>query len=183
MSQGNLTRRGKWSWRLKYDIGTADGQRQTRYKTVKGSKADAQKELARIMASVGTARYTDPSRETVAQFVERWLQDWAALNVGNKTYTRYAQLLRKHLAARFGSTLMQKLSAADLQLAYAAMHKQGLADRTRLHLHRVVHRMLGHAMRWGIVGANVAELVDAPRVKDRELDILSPDQARTVLEM
>jgi integrase len=147
-----------------------------------GSRADAQRELARIIASTGTAQYVDPSKEAVAQFVERWLRDWAAVNVSNKTYTRYEQLLRKHLAARFGATLMQKFSAANLQSIYAAMANDGLVDRTRLHVHRVVHRMLGHAMRWGVVNANIADLVDAPRVKERELEVLTPDQVRTLLE-
>ena len=36
------------------------------------------------------------------------------------------------------SVPIQKLRAADLQAIYAAMAKDGLADRTRLHLHRVV---------------------------------------------
>jgi integrase len=90
-------------------------------------------------------------------------------------------LLRKHLCGRVGSIPLQKLRAADLQAAYAAMAKAGLADRTRLHLHRVVSTMLKHATQWGVVARNVAGLVDAPRVKSRELEILAPEQLKTVL--
>jgi hypothetical protein len=72
--------------------------------------------------------------------------------------------LRKHLCARVGSVPLQKLRAADLQAIYAAMTKDGLADRTRLHLHRVVSSMLTTALQWGVVGRNVATMVDAPRV-------------------
>jgi hypothetical protein len=57
---------------------------------------------------------------------------------------------------------------------YASM--DGVADRTRLHTHRVVHRMLRHAAQWGVVHANVASMVDAPRVKAEEIEILTAQQ-------
>ena len=61
------------------------------------------------------------------------------------------------------------------------MAKDGLADRTRLHLHRVVSTMLKHAAQWGAVARNVATMVDAPRVKASELEILTPEQLRAAL--
>jgi integrase len=180
--RGHLVRRGKHSWRLKYDIGTDTGKRQTRYATLHGTKAEAQKAAAKIIASVANDTHIDPSAETTTRFVERWLSDWANDNVSNKTWTRYAQLLRRHLCARVGAIPIQKLRGADLQGVYAAMAKAGLADRTRLHMHRVVHTMLKHAMQWGAVARNVAAAVDAPRVKAQEIEILPPSQVQAVLE-
>jgi integrase len=181
--KGHLQRRGERSWRLKYDIsGDAAGDRQTRYVTLKGTKAEAQKEAAKILAAVATGTHVDPSAETVAAFAKRWLNEWAADNVSNKTWTRYDQLLTKHLVARFGALPIQKLSPANLQTAYAAMAQTGLADRTRLHLHRVIHTMLKHAVQWGVVARNVAGMVDAPRVIAKEIEILSPAQVSIVLQ-
>ena len=152
--KGNLTRRGERSWRLKYDV-AGNGKRETRYTTLHGTRREAQAQAAKILASVAAGTHVDPSTETVAAFVERWLRDWADANVGNKTWTRYAQLLRKHVVSRVGSIPIQKLRAADLQAVYAAMAKAGLADRTRLHTHRVVSTMLKHASQWGVVAHNV----------------------------
>jgi integrase len=181
--KGHLQRRGARSWRLKYDVdANGRGARQTRYVTLRGTKAQAQKQAAKILASVAADAHVDPSVETVAGFVERWLRDWADANVSNKTWTRYAQLLRKHLCGRLGAVPIQKLRPADLQAVYAAMARAGLADRTRLHLHRVVHTMLKHAMQWGVVSRNVASMVDAPRVKAQEIEVLTPAQVKTVLE-
>jgi integrase len=181
--KGNLTRRGERSWRLKYDIGSdAAGDRQIRYVTLRGTKAEAQKAAAKILASVATGTHVDPSSETVRDFAERWLRDWADANVSNKTWTRYSQLLRKHLCSRAGSLPIQKLKPADLQAVYAAMARDGLAPLTRLHMHRVASTMLKHAMQWGVVARNVAGMVDAPRAKAKEIEILSPVQVGTVLD-
>ena len=180
--RGSLTRRGSKSWRLKYDLPRAHpGARERRYVTLHGTKAQAQAEAAKVLAGLATGLYVDPSGETVAAFVERWLKDWADSNVSNKTFTRYEQLLRKHLCARVGSVPLQKLRPADLQAIYTAMAKAGLADRTRLHLHRVVSTMLKHAAQWGVIARNVATMVDAPRVKASELEILSPEQLKAAL--
>jgi len=181
--KGSLTRRGKTSWRLKFDAGRDPaGKRITKFVTLRGTRAQAQAEAAKIIASTVTGAYVDSSTETVGAFVKRWLRDWADDNVGNKTWTRYEQLLRKYLCARFGSVPIQKLRAADLQALYAAMAADGLADRTRLQLHRIVHVMLKHAAQWGVVPRNVAAMVDAPRVKSLEIEILSPAQVQIVLE-
>jgi integrase len=180
--RGNITRRGKASWRIKFDVENTGGKRETKFVTVRGTKRQAQAEAARIIAGIATGQYIDASGETVSQFAERWLRDWADDNVSNKTWTRYAQLLRGHLAARVGHLPLQKLRAADLQSVYAAMAQDGHADRTRLHLHRVTHTMLKHAAQWGAVARNVASMVDSPRVQSREVEILAPTQLQTVLE-
>ena len=162
--KGHLTRRGKSgkSWRFKYDV-PGNGRRETRYVTFKHARTrkEAEAEAAKIVASLATGLHVDPSTETVTAFVERWLKDWAAVNVSNQTYEGYAQMLRKHLCSRVGKLPIQKLRAADLQAVYAAMAADGLADRTRLHLHRVIRVMLKHAMQWGIVPRNIADMVDA----------------------
>jgi integrase len=180
---GHLQRRGKQSWRLKYDI-DADGRggRQTRYVTLRGTRAEAQKQAAKILANVATGLHVDPSSESVSQFVERWLRDWGAANLSSLTYEGYAHMLRKHLCGRVGSVPIQKLRAADLQAIYATMAQDGLADRTRLHLHRIVHVMLKHAAQWGVISRNVADMMDAPRVRAHEIETLSPDQVQTALE-
>jgi integrase len=180
--KGNLTRRGQRSWRLKFDAGRdpATGKRITKFVTLRGPRAAAQTEAARILAGHSVGAYVDPHKETVAQFATRWLRDWAADNVSNKTYTSYEQILRKHVMPRIGGIPIQRLRAADLQQTYAAM--AALSDRSRLHAHRVVHRMLHHAAQWGVVHQNVAKLLDAPKARSKMVEVLPAQQAQAAIE-
>src|SRR5262249_2281517 len=100
--KGHLQRRGERSWRLKYDI-VGDGGRQTRYVTLHGTRKQAQAQATKILAGVASGLHVDPSTETVAQFIERWLRDWADANVSNTTWTRYAALLPNKVAPTIGS--------------------------------------------------------------------------------
>ena len=66
---GNITRRGAHSWRLKYEAGERDpltGRRQTRYATVRGTKREAQAELIRLLATVEAGTAVAPDRTTLA---------------------------------------------------------------------------------------------------------------------
>jgi hypothetical protein len=137
---GRLVRRGRRSWRLQFDISA--NPRVTKYHTLRGTKKEAQEQAAKIVAQYASGQYVDQDKQTVAQFAERWLRDWAAGDVSNKTYSRYEELLRVHVVPRIGAIPIQRLRAADLQRLYAGMNN---ADRTKLHTHRVVHRMLRHA--------------------------------------
>ncbi|MBR0901220.1 tyrosine-type recombinase/integrase [Bradyrhizobium liaoningense] len=181
--KGNITRRGNNSWRIKFDIEPNGQGRQTRYVTIRGTKKEAQVEAAKIIAAASKGDYVEGSKETVAQFVERWLRDWAKGNTSNKTYARYEELLRLHVVAHEGERRIQRLRATDLQALYAKLQREtGLAARTVLHVHRVVHRMLRHAAQWGVVHQNAATLVDAPSVPSTEIDILTPAQVQAVLQ-
>jgi hypothetical protein len=46
--RGNITRRGKRSWRIKFDVSAADdGKRIIRYETIRGTKKQAEAALAK----------------------------------------------------------------------------------------------------------------------------------------
>jgi hypothetical protein len=96
MSRGHIRRRGRRSFELKYDI-DADPltrRRRVRYVSFKGSRREAEQELARLIVQEAAGEGVDPSKATFGEFLDRWERDWAALNVGPKTFERYGELLR-----------------------------------------------------------------------------------------
>jgi hypothetical protein len=57
--KSHLARRGQRSWRLKYDLGTdGAGKRQTRYVTLRGTRAEAQAQAAKILATVAEGTHS-----------------------------------------------------------------------------------------------------------------------------
>lgn len=113
--------------------------------------------------------------------------DWASINVGPKTLERYRQLLNLYVVPHLGATRVQKLRAVHLNELYARLLRTGghegrpLAARTVGHVHRVLHRVLGHAATWGAVAQNVAALVGPPPVPESEIAILTEEQIGVTL--
>src|SRR5262245_52101271 len=72
--RGNITRRGRRSWRLKFELPTDNtGKRKTRYQTVRGTRQDAQKELTRLLSQADAGTLVEPSKVTVEQYMRGWL--------------------------------------------------------------------------------------------------------------
>jgi integrase len=198
VSRGHIRRRGRNSWEIKIELGTdtRTGKRQTRYHSCKGSRKDAQAELTRLLSTMDKGGYVEPSRLSVTDFLARWDRDWASMNVSPKTLERYRQLIMLNIVPHIGALSVQRLRPVDLNELYAKLLRSGgrprppkaaegkpvpLAPRTVGHVHRVLHRALGHAALWGVVGHNVAAVVSPPSVPEAEITILSQDQIDATL--
>jgi integrase len=184
MSTGHIRRRGARSWEIKFDVGTdpLTGRRQTRYLSFKGTKRQAEVEAARAIAAAASGELVDPSKLTIAEFLDRWERDWATGNVSTKTRETYSHHL-KHVRRRHGALPLQKLRPVTLAELYAALLREAkLSPRTVGHIHRIMHRALGHAVQWGLMRQNPADAVDPPRVPSTEIDTLSVDDAHSLLE-
>jgi integrase len=176
--QGSIDTRGENTHRLRYQI---NGKRHI--VTFKGSKTDAHRELRRLLKSADDGTHIDHSKATVSAFFERWERDWAANNVSPKTFERYQGIIAKQIKTHIGHLAIQKLRAVDLNELYAKLLRQDkLSPRTVGHVHRVLHRALGHAAAWHVVQQNVASLVRPPRVAATEIEIIREGEIRTVLQ-
>jgi integrase len=185
---GNITRRGKNSWRLKFEAADRDpatGKRRTQYATLRGTKKQAQAELIRLLAAVNDGTAVDPSRATVGEHLCTWLDNDTALSP--KTKERYRQLAEQQIIPHLGGIGLQKLRPAQIDAWHATLLKAGgkdgrpLSARTVGHAHRILHRAFERALRLEIVARNPAHVVRPPRPGASEVDILSPEQITEVL--
>jgi integrase len=181
---GHIRRRGERSWELKFDIGTdpATRRRRIRYASFKGTKRDAQAELTRLMAGAADGNYVDPTKATLAEYLDRWERDWAAVNVSTKTIERYAELLKHHVRPHLGAVRLQKLRPVNLGELYAKLLREtGLSARTVGHVHRVLHKALVVAAEWELIQQNPADVAKPPPAAAVEIEILTEDQVDHVL--
>ena len=73
--KGHLRKRGSGSWAIVLDLGRDQaGKRRQKWHSVKGSKKDAQAELARLLNELNTGGYVEPSKMRVSEYLERWLR-------------------------------------------------------------------------------------------------------------
>jgi len=178
--RGNITRRGKSSWRLKFDLGrdAVTGQRKTRFVTVRGKRQDAERELTKRLNAVHDGTDVEPTKLTVREYVTDWLDNDTGLSP--KTRERYKQLADQQIYPHLGSRLMQKLKPAEIQAWHATLAKTGgkngkpLSPQTVVHAHRVLHRALERALAAEIISRNVAGAISPPKVPDEEIQILAP---------
>jgi len=183
--RGSIARRGRSSWRLKYDLpGTA--QRETRYLTVRGKRADAERELAKLISAVHDGTLVEPSRLTVADYLRSWLS--GAHGLAGKTVERYRQLAEQQIFPHLGALALQRLKPGHIAdwhqklLTSGGQDGRPLSPRTVGHAHRVLHRALERALKAELVARNVTHAIEPPKVEHVEIEALKADQIGPVLD-
>src|SRR5262249_38444843 len=155
--RGTITKRGRDSWRLKFDLPRgADGTRRTQFVTVRGGKKDAQAKLSELLAAVGKGTFVEPSTLKGAEHVRARINVWHATGeIGNATRERYNTLLKKQIAPHIGDAAAQKLSTTDVETWHGTLRAAGLSPRTISHAHKLLRKALGDAVRHGLLIRNV----------------------------
>ncbi len=130
------------------------------------------------------------TRDRVGDFLERWLRDYAKVNVKPRTYQGYDQFICTHVTPRLGHVPLAKLTPAMLQAFYAALLSEGrkaterrgaqgrgLSATTVHHIGTMLREALSHAVKWGIITQNPAELAEIPTRARPNLEVWSQEQA------
>jgi integrase len=180
--KGHIRERSPGHWAIILDARAPQtGKRKRRWHSFAGTKREAQVECARLISEAQGGGQVDPSRITVAEFLDRFERDWIAVHIGARSAERYRDALA-HARRHLGEQQLQKVRPADIAAFYATLSRAGLAPRSVGLVHRVLHRALGQAKTWGVIRDNVAEVIKPPPAPDQEKQILQPDRARELLD-
>lgn len=188
--KGHIRKRGERSWAVVLDLGRdPGGKRRQKWHSVRGTKKDAERELAKLVHALNTGDYVEPAKLTLAEYLEQWL-DSARANVSGKTYERYEEIVRRHLAPALGSRTLSKLQPLQIQSYYSRALETGRLDgagglsrQTVLHHHRVLSEALNRAVKWQLIVRNPADAVEAPRPARKEMNALDEAQTAWLLEV
>lgn len=182
--RGHITKRGKDSYTIVVSLGNdpTTGKRLQQWVTVRGTKKDAERRLAELLHEIDTNSFTKPSRTTVADFLNRWLTDYAKPNLSPRGFERYQGIVEGHFIPDFGNMPLTQLKPAHLQRHYTSRLNSGLSSGTVRYHHAVIHKALETAIKWGLIGRNMADGVDIPRLRRPEMQTWREDEVTRFLE-
>ncbi len=187
--RGSIVRRGA-KWVIIVDVGRdSKGRRKQRWHSGYDTKRDASRALTEILASLQAQSYVAPSKQTVRQFADEWL-DAVRPTIRASTLASYRLNVVSYIVPRIGDLMLQQLTAPRLNSMYADLlatgrhnGESGLSTRTVGYVHTLVHRMLRDAIRWGLVTRNVADQADPPRTRTRPpMKVWTATELRVFLE-
>jgi integrase len=152
-------------------------------KRTDGCRTRKEAEAARDAALHAKSRgVVIPKKIRLDEFLERWLTD-VEPRVAPRTAASYRGIVRGRLIPTFGALRLAQLTPLAVSAALAQWTngprgdgRAGTLSPRSIQLALVVLRMaLGMAMKWDLVGRNVAELVEGPRLERKETSFVSLD--------
>jgi integrase len=186
--KGHIRERSPGRWAIVLDLrDPGTGKRKRKWHAFTGTKRQAQTECSRLITEMSRGTYLEPAKETVAQFLDRWLEHTEP-NVAPRTLERYQEIARKNLAPLLGHALLMRLRPEQISSAYAKALKTGrrdgtggLSPRTVHHLHRILKQALSTAVRWNLIVSNPAEKVDPPKVERSKMRALDAGETAVLI--
>jgi integrase len=186
--RGNIHQRSPGSFRLRYTLGKdpVTGKRRTATATVRGTRKDAERELTRLLRTTDTGEHVDPSRMTVGQWLDLWL-DTIRAEVSQKTHESYTEIVRCYLKPALGSARLDKLAPSQIQKAYNSWTRQDgkpLSPRTHHYIHVILKSSLARAVEQQSLARNPADIFSTrlPKIERKELTTLTVEQSAHLLE-
>ncbi|MGD0290693.1 MAG: site-specific integrase [Candidatus Binataceae bacterium] len=176
-NEGTIFHRNDGRWCADIDLGWENGKRKRKslYGTTRKEVAEA---LNKALREKAQGLPVAIERQTVAQFLAKWLTDSVKSSVRPLTFEQYAQHVRLYIEPAIGNIQLSKLSPQQVQGLINAKLQDGLSPRTVQITLFVLRKALAQAVKWDLVIRNVAEVVDRPRVESKEIRPLTSDQVQ-----
>ena len=186
--RGHIRERSPGHWAIVIDVrDPVTDKRRRRWHSFKGTKRQAQVEAARLLTELKGGTAVEPSRLTVASFLEKWLAHIKP-QVAPRTIERDAEIVAEYLLPALGNALLSKLQPLLISTAYDKIRSsrtkgQGeLSPRTILHCHRVLSAALRQAVRWRLLPYNPAADIKPPKIERRKVLTYSLTQTADLLQ-
>ncbi|MTI59912.1 MAG: site-specific integrase [Firmicutes bacterium] len=187
----HLRKRGDKTWQITIETGIdpRTGKRKRMYKTVNGTKKQAEKVMHKLAAKYEEDGFIKPTQITIKEYFLQWLKEYAKNNVSIRTYQDYEGVIRNHVIPRLG-----RLKLKDLQQRHIITYqnekledgrldgKGGLSKRTVQNHHRILSEALSHAVfPYKYIKNNPCNGVKAPSPDDPDIYPLSYEEADILL--
>ena len=184
---GSMRQRSSGSWELRVYAGVDPETRRRRYrtKTVRGTQAEAERELAALVAAVRADGAGGPG-SSVSVLLERWFTV-ASASWAPTTTRQTRSVLDRYLHPHIGSIPLGSLTAARIDELYAELGRSGsveggpLAAGTIARVHVVLRSALAQAVRWEWIWDNPAMRAHRITVSKREMQPPTPAELQAML--
>ena len=188
-------------WEARVTIGTDPGSGKQIQKSFSGkTQKEVREKMQAAAVMVNDNDYLEPSKLTVKQWFETWLDDYSS-DKKYLTVVQYRSMSETHIFPALGAVKLEKLTAPQLQKFYNELAKTGktvkvkdeetgevtekkepLSPKTIRNIHGIISKALNTAIDQGMIKNNVSERVTIPKVIQEEIEPLTEDQQRAFLE-
>lgn len=153
---------------------------------VKESRAEKQKVVAKLnnlIAEVESGNFSNVHKMTVEGYLNNWINIHAKDDgIAKTTEQGYRIYITKHINPFLGKILLSELKPLQIEAFYKKEKVKGYKEKTILQSHRILHKALKTAMKNGLIGNNVCDLVDAPSPEKFKINMYDENKYNLLVE-
>ena len=175
---GTIRKRSDGRWEGRYTVGFDPKTGKQIQKSIYGkTQKEVRQKLSKITTEIDEGTYLEPSKETLAHWLDIWLKTYVAHSVKPYTVDSYTRTCERHIKPVLGRTALSELTALQIQQFYnSLLVEKELSPKTIKNIHGVLHRALQQAVKLGMLRFNPSDLCDLPKVTKKEVRPLEENE-------
>lgn len=168
-------------WEARYSNGFDPGTGKQIQKSISGkTQREVAQKLKLATSSIDQGTYIEPSKITVAEWLEIWQEEYLC-NIKPSTRSSCKATIKNHISPRVGALRLESLTTHQIQSFYNSLldpeiHPYSLSAKTIKNIHGVLHRSLQQAMFNGFLRSNPSDPCVLPQVIKKKIKPLNDYQ-------
>lgn len=204
---GSIRQRPDGTWEARYLVGRDPGTGKQLRKSVYGrTQKEVRQKLAQAIAAVDNGDYFEPSKMTLAQWLDIWTTDYMS-DKKYLTVKHYKAQVNTHIKPALGAVKLSQLAPHTIQGFYNNLLKSGctvpkydkngkiikkdgktvteqapMSAKSVRNIHGILTKVLSVAVNVGYIRSNPADRVTLPKVEKKEIHPLTDEQVKDFLQ-
>lgn len=163
---GSVRQRADGRWEGRYS--TPDGKQKSVYGK---TEAEVTRKLRGQLHEIDTGVWREPSKMTVADWVEIWLKDYQGHNT-ESTVAKYRSIADRKIIPLLGKLKLSAVSPLHVRRFVNALQADGLAPVTIKNYTRILGASFGCAIDAGLIRENPADRAKVPRTPPTQFTVI-----------
>jgi len=164
-------------------IGYDENGKQKRKAFYGKTKREVQEKMNAAKVEIDNGGFVEPSKMTLAEWLDIWLIDYKKNSVKPKTYFSYCAEIRRYTKPLIGKYKIKELRNDIIQKFINDLVNKGLAPLTIRNVYGTLKASLEQATVNDLIIKNVAAGVKLPVMKRKDIRVLSPEEQARFIEV
>ena len=175
---GSVRQRADGSWEARCII---NGKSKSFY----GKKqSDVVKKMRDAMKKQDDGVIFEPTRVTIAQWLDLWLEEYVKPSNKPLSYSTYKSRVETHIKKHLGKIKLTALNSTQVQSFYNHLLRvDALSPKTIKNVHGILHKALDQAMKLRYIGFNPCDACILPRMEKKEIKPLNEAEIKEFLKL
>ena len=180
---GSIRKRSDGRWEARFTTGFDPATGKQVQKSVYGkTQKEVREKLTQITVDLDDGTYMEPAKETVAEWMDIWLETYVKYSVKPYTLDAYQRDCDNYIKPALGYIRLSALTAPQIQRFYnSLLTEKNLSPKSVKNIHGVLHRALRQAMKLEMLRSNPTELCDLPKVRRKEIRPMEQNEIQAFL--
>lgn len=177
----------KWQITIELPHDPVTGKRVRRYKTVTGTKREAERAMEKFIREIEKGYYVTNPNITVTEWVSTWRDVYIEPTVSPTTLSRYDGMIRRYIDPLLGTMKVQDLKPLAVQawvngLKISPSSGKTMSAATIKHSFHVLKGAMDKAVQVGIIPQSPCNGIALPKGQKRAAIIYDEEQTRQLIQ-